>query len=95
MKLGRGFIPSVAVGVGLAACVAPGDVEELKKNQKKILEKLEALEKRPVAGAPARPPAQQPGRPDPSAVYAFEVGKSAQKGPSDAWVTVIEVSDFQ
>jgi protein-disulfide isomerase len=95
MTLRRTLIPSVAIGVGLAACVAPGDVEEIKKTQKKILSKLEDIEKKQGAAPAAKPQQPRPGRPDPNQVYAFDVGESAQKGPKDAWVTIIEVSDFQ
>jgi len=34
-------------------------------------------------------------QPDPKAVYKVPVGKSAQKGPSDALVTIVEFSEFQ
>ena len=71
-----------------AACVQPSDIEEIKKNQKEILSKLDK-----VKAAPARP--QRPRGPDPKKVYAFPAGDSASKGPGDAWVTIIEVSDFQ
>jgi protein-disulfide isomerase len=89
-----------AVGLaGVSGCVSPEDVEELQKGQKEILSKLEKdilpkLEKienaRVAAAAPARP-----GQPDASAVYAFPVGDSPSKGPSDAWVTIVEISEFQ
>lgn len=83
----------LASGAMLAACVQPAEIEELKSNQKKILGKLDELAKKgPGAGAPPRP---APNRPDPSKTYAFPVGKSASKGPNDAWVTIVEVSDFQ
>ena len=34
-------------------------------------------------------------QPDPKAVYKVPVGKSAQKGPADALVTIVEFSEFQ
>jgi len=74
----------------LASCVTRADIEEIKKNQKDILGKLDK-----VQAAPARPTPQRPQGPDPSKVYAFPVGDSPVKGNKDAWVTVIEVSDFQ
>lgn len=50
------------------------------------------------AGAAPEPAADrpQPSRPDPSAVYKIELaGNEPQKGPNDALVTIVEVSDFQ
>jgi protein-disulfide isomerase len=91
---GKALPPLLAVSMGLTACVDPNDIKEIKKNQKQILEKLDEISKQRPAG-PQQPQGPQPGRPDPNKVYAFEVGDSPQKGPKDAWVTVIEVSDFQ
>ncbi|MBX3248900.1 MAG: thioredoxin domain-containing protein [Myxococcales bacterium] len=49
----------------------------------------------PAADAPERP--QQPQRqPDPNAVYKVELsGPLPQRGPNDALVTIVEVSDFE
>jgi protein-disulfide isomerase len=85
-------------GALLASCgPAPEEVAEIKKNQEQILAKVNELgakiEKIKIPAAPAAAP--QPGRPDPNTVYSMPVGKSAVKGPADAWVTVVEVSDFQ
>jgi hypothetical protein len=74
----------------LASCVSRADIEELKKNQKDILTKLDK-----VQAAPARPTPQRPRGPDPGKVYSFPVEGSPAKGPNDAWITIIEVSDFQ
>ena len=80
----------VSFAVAFAACVTRGDIEEVKETQKKILAQLEK------GGRPQGPQAQQrPQGPDPAKVYAFPVGKSATKGPADALVTLIEVSEFQ
>ena len=49
----------------------------------------------PKAAAKPQAPPPRPGRPDPAKVYAFAAGDSPAKGPKDAWVTVIEVSEFQ
>jgi protein-disulfide isomerase len=48
----------------------------------------------PAAAAPdaPQPPRQQP---DPAAVYRVPVGDSPVKGPNDALVTIVEVSEFQ
>lgn len=76
------------LGLALSACVTRGDIEEIKANQKEILEK--------IAKAPARqPPRKRPRGPDPEKVYSMPVQGAAIKGTNDAWVTVVEVSDFQ
>ena len=87
-------LPFLALGFGIGACIAPSDIEEIKSDQKKILEKLEEIGKS-AAARPQMPQQPQAGRPDPSKVYAFPVGESPIKGNKDAWVTVVEVSDFQ
>ncbi len=82
------------IGVTLVATVVgcgpnPADIEELKKGQKEILAKLEVLEKKAVAPAPARPTV------DPNKVYDLQVGGSPTAGPSEAKVTIVEFSDYQ
>jgi len=49
------------------------------------------------AAAAAAPGGDQPARPqpDPAAVYKIEVDGEPQKGPNNALVTIVEVSDFQ
>lgn len=79
--------------LGLGACVTRGEIEELKKNDKMIIEKLDKIAAN--AGRGAGPMPQAPRGPDPDKVYAVSVGDSAAHGPSDAWVTIVEVSDFQ
>ena len=70
----------------------PQDVEELKKNQKDILAKLEQLS----ADVKARPAAPaMPNQPDPNKIYALNVGNSPVKGPKDSKVKIIEFSDYQ
>ena len=47
------------------------------------------------AAAP-KPAAAKPGQPDPKAVYKVPLkGDEPQKGPDDALVTIVEVSDFE
>jgi protein-disulfide isomerase len=85
----------------LAGCgPSPQEIEEIKRSQAEILSKLEKdiepqLDKiaRMQAAPPAPPP--RPGTPDTSRVYAFPVGDSPAKGPEDAWVTIVEISEFQ
>ena len=91
MRLATQRVPLILMALGFtAACVTRGDVEEIKETQKEILKKLD---QRPAAAAPQRP--QRPRGPDAAKTYAFPVGDSHAKGPKDAWVTIIEVSDFQ
>ena len=91
------FLQTRALGLifatALIGCVTRGEVEEIKKSQDQILAKLEKIEKAGV-GRPMPQPAPQRG-PDPTKVYAFPVGESPVQGPADAWVTIVEVSDFQ
>ena len=79
--------------LGFTGCVTRGEIEDIKKGQDQILQEVQKLSKAGVNNRPAAPP-QQPG-PDPSKVYAYPVGDSPGHGPADAWVTIVEVSDFQ
>ena len=80
------------------SCASQADLEEIKQNQKETNKQLQAIAKalKNGVGTPAakKRPARPKG-PDPKKTYAFPVGKSPTKGPSDALVTVIEISDFQ
>jgi protein-disulfide isomerase len=87
------------LAVGLVAFMAcggatPADVEEIKKSQKEILDKLASLEKT-VKEAPRAP--TPPARPqiDPNKVYDLPVGNSAVRGPKTAKVTITEFADYQ
>jgi protein-disulfide isomerase len=80
--------------VAMSGCGAtPQDVEELKKNQKDILAKLESLSGDVQKMGAARPAAA--AQPDPNKVYTIPVGNSPIKGPKDAVVTITEFSDYQ
>lgn len=83
----------VAVALGLGACVTRGEIEEIKKNQEKILAKLDTMSRTGLAQQQQQP--QRPRGPDPAKVYAFPVDQSPVKGSEDAWVTMVIVSDFQ
>lgn len=75
------------------ACQPPaaGNNKELTDRLEKLEKKVEALEKRPAAAAPAARP--QP--PPQTAAYKIPIGESAVLGPKDAKVTVSIFSDFQ
>ncbi len=66
------------------------DVAELKVLQKSIKEILENSKPRP-----ARTRGNRPGRPDDSTVYAYPIGAAQTHGSANAWVTIVEISDFQ
>ena len=91
MRLPQHRVLPLLIGFAFAAgCTNRADIEELKKNQKDILAKLDKVQ----SGAARQPPKRPPG-PDPKQTYAFPVEHSPIKGPKEAWVTLIEVSDFQ
>ncbi len=83
------------VGAMTSACSNPADIEEIKKGQKEILAKLEALDKA-VATVKAAP-AAAPGRPqvDPNKVYNIPVGASPVKGAKGGKITIVKFSDYQ
>ena len=90
----------VGAGAGRAArgraAGNPADIEELKKGQKEILDKLAALDKT-VQQIKTAPPAA-PARPqiDPNKVYNIPLGELAgREGPDSAKVTIVEFSDYQ
>lgn len=72
--------------------VSRGELETLKKEHADALARLDKLE-RARAVAPSAPAA--PRGPEPGKIYAMPVGKAPVRGPADAWVTIVEVSDFQ
>ena len=85
----------VVVAGALAGCGAsPADVEEIKKGQKEILAKLDALDKavQQVKSAPAAGARPQV---DPNKVYPLTAGDSASKGPADGKIVIVEFSDYQ
>ena len=93
MKMLAKIALTALIGSGLVGCQSRADLDEIKANQAKILKKLDEAAK----AAPARPAARQrPAGPDKSKTYALPViPDSSFKGKKDAWVTIVEVSDFQ
>ena len=90
MRTAAQRVPAILLGLGLAACVTRGDIEEIKENQKTIIDKLDK-----GGRAPARPAQKRPQGPDRAATYAFPIGESYTRGPANALVTLVEVTDFQ
>lgn len=56
--------------------------------------RTELDELRDRVDAPLPPPAR-PGQVEPGRVYAVPVGDAPSRGPTDAWVTIVEFADYQ
>ena len=88
-------IAVITLAIALSGgCMNRADIDKHFENQEKIIAKLDELKKAGPAGkAPARlnvQPVQTARR------YSVPVtADTAQFGKSDAWVTIVEVSDFQ
>ncbi len=81
-----------------AACTPPDNSEELaaiSQQQKQILAKLSAMEKKLDAAKAPAPPRQRPSGPDPDKKYDLPVAHSVIKGPADGSITIVEFSDYQ
>ena len=89
----KGLVAAMVAAVALAGCGAsPADVEEIKKGQKEILAKLEALDK---AVAQVKAPAAARPTVDPNKVYSLSAGQAPIKGAKDGKVLIVEFSDYQ
>jgi protein-disulfide isomerase len=100
---------SIALSLCLAACTHTGGsnssvaVEDMRKELRFELEQMKAtlarIEKKQsdLEAKLARPAGAAPAReePDENRVIPYAVGDSPVRGAPDAWVTIIEVSDFQ
>src|SRR5436853_2819160 len=86
----------VWAGVMLVAlCGCSPDVDELKRGDKEILAKIDAVQKSlDQAKGEAANAAPEP-TPDPTKVYDIPIEKSPIRGPTDAPLTIVEFSDFQ
>ena len=78
-------------------------LDTISDDQKVILKKMSSLEKTvknlelasKTQPAPAKNNKQEPPKADPNKVYNIPIGDSFSKGPANAAVTIIELSDFQ
>jgi protein-disulfide isomerase len=94
----RAAIAPLALLVLVYACGGggnPSDIDELKKGQKEILDRLATLDKT-VQQIKAAPPAA-PARPqvDPNKTYTIPLTNAPTKGSDAAKVTVVEFADYQ
>ncbi len=81
-----------------AGCTPPDNTEQLTaidQQQKQILAKLNAMEKKLDTAKAAPAPRQRPSGPDPDKKYDIPVGDSVVKGPKDGSITIVEFSDYQ
>jgi protein-disulfide isomerase len=98
MKIVTRFALVLLIGFIAFACTPPdnsAELAEIGQQQKQILAKLNALEKkldRPAA--PAAPP-PRPSGPDPERKYDLPIGASDVKGAKDGSITIMEFSDYQ
>lgn len=99
---------NIGISLGTALLVAslttgcnppPDHSKELagiQEQQKQILAKLNAMEKKIEASAAKAPPApRRRSGPDPEKKYDLPVGESDIKGAKDGAITIIEFSDYQ
>jgi protein-disulfide isomerase len=95
MRIVSGLV-ALSLVLQIAGCGgSPAEIEQLKKGQKDILDKLAALDKT-VQQIKTAPPAA-PGRPrvDPNKVYNIPTAGSPARGAENAKVTIVEFSDYQ
>ena len=87
------------VAFGLAATAAPAlaasELDEIRDTQKKILERLDAQDKKLNDILQKVQAPRGPAQPDPNQVFDLPVAKSPVKGPKTAKVALVEFSDFQ
>jgi len=95
MRIRSGIAMLALLGVMCACGGNPADIEELKKGQKDILDRLAALDKTVQQIKTAPPAAPQRAAMDPNKVYNIPLTSSPAKGADTAKVTVVEFADYQ
>src|SRR5215468_10439343 len=96
MRIAHGIV-TLWLLVLVGACGGnPADIEELKKGQKEILDKLAALDKtvQQVKTASTPAPAARPQN-DPNKVYNIPLTGSPVRGGEFGKVTIVEFADYQ
>ena len=83
---------ALLVGVGFIASCNRADLDEIKENQKKIMDKLAAIEKKSGGQRPQRPPRPKV---DYDKVHDISTSGLAFKGAKNAKVTIVEFTDYQ
>ena len=91
--LGRRYAPVIVTLTVLSGC-SP-DVDELKRGDKEILAKIDAVQKSLDQAKGAAANAAPEPTLDPTKVYDIPIEKSPIRGPTDAPITIVEFSDFQ
>ncbi len=91
-----GILAVVCMGCDGAVPFSDSGLKELQEGQKKILERLEALEKsqKEILTA-AKGRGRQRPKVDYNKVHKIPDGKSAERGAKKAKVTIVEFSDYQ
>ena len=93
-KLGMVFLALLVIPFILAGCADNSRLEEIEKNQKDILAKLDGLETSIKDMSKAFAPQKRP-QIDFNKVQNIPIGSSFFKGNKDAKVAIVEFSDFQ
>lgn len=88
----RDMVRWACVAMVMVGCVDTEALGRLESGQKRIESKLDTLIKQRPTQRAAK--ARDPG-PDPKKTYRFPVDEAHTQGAKDAWVTIVEISDFQ
>ncbi|MDX2170725.1 MAG: thioredoxin domain-containing protein [Deltaproteobacteria bacterium] len=91
----RAALLILSLGLMTACHSDSAKLDEVREQQRQILERLTAIEKKLERGAARPPAAARAGAVDPKQTYTIPVGDSPAKGPADAPITIVEFSDYQ